>query len=270
MHRALIYFFSGLLASFILYVILQGLPTSLPPADPSKTLKEAEAAYKQGEEAQTVDERKVAFNRALTLYTNLEQQFHPTLGNGRLYFNLANTYYQLEEYPFAIYEYYRSLALAPRDENSLQNLSQALKKLKLTPQNTSTSQLFSLSSFLSLPQRLSLFFWTFVALFALLSLFIWTRKPALKPLIVVAALASLFLLCSLGYSRYFAKQEAVLVHSSTLYRDAGLQYDKITQEPIPAGTKVEVITIVPSGQWLNILTPEGTLGYVPSDAIKLL
>ena len=107
-------------------------------------------------------------------------------------------------------------------------------------------------------------------LFGLASLYIWRRSTWLKPAIAAVAAIALFLLGSLFYTRFIAPQQAVLVKSSVLYRDAGEQYAKVSAEPLPAGLKVEVITVREKGDWLKILSPDGSLGYVESDSIRLL
>ena len=73
---------------------------------------------------------------------------------------MANSYYQLDETPLAVYYYYRAKALAPRDSAIAFNLSQALHKLNINQPESSplSGNLFALASFLSLPERLELFF----------------------------------------------------------------------------------------------------------------
>ena len=120
----------------------------------------ANALYASGEVAKTIDARQKAFNQALDLYLALEHDYHPSFGNGRLYYNIGNTYYQLGQYPWAILYYERALALAPRDERVRQNLVLAQEKLSLPhaePINAFAT-LFAWHSNLSLPERLQLFF----------------------------------------------------------------------------------------------------------------
>lgn len=272
MERVFIYILSGFVAAVILYVLIQGLPSSPILTDPQTLLREADSFYKTGETAKTVDERQMAFNHSLTLYTNLEKTYHPDYGSGNLYYNIANTYFQLNEIPLAIYYYHRAAGLAPRDPAIQYNLALALQKLHLTVElpNPLSLKTLTLASIFSLPQRLNLFFWTIVACFVLASLYIWRRFTWLKPLIGLFIVLVFLQLCMLFYTRYLASQEGVLVQPTTLYRDAGLQYAKVTSEPLQAGLKVEVISIQETGAWLKILSPDGSLGYVPSDAIKLL
>ncbi|MCE5316829.1 MAG: hypothetical protein LLG04_05640 [Parachlamydia sp.] len=272
MERVFIYLLSGFLAAVTIFLLIQGLPSESLPEDPKALLNNADQFYKSGETAKTLDERKKAFNQALGVYSDLEQKYHPDFGNGKLYYNIANTYFQLDDLPLSIYYYNRALALAPRDPAVRRNLAQAMHNLKLAvaPPTPLSWKALASTSFLSLPERLNLFFWSILILFVLASLYIWRRSRWLKPLIGIAAAASLVMLCSLFYSQYIAPQEAVLIKPSILYRDAGFQYAKVIPEPLQAGLKVEVVSVRESGVWLKILSPDGSLGYVPGEAIKLL
>lgn len=270
MERVFIYLLSGFVAATALFLLIQGLPSGPLPDDPASMLHQAEHFYRSGETAQTADERKKAFNQALELYSDLEQKYQPEFGNGKLYYNIANTYFQLDDLPLSIYYYNRALALSPRDPAILRNLARAQQKLNLTVAPPAPLSWKALASYLALPERLNLFFWTIFLLFVLTSLFIWRRSPWIKPLIGIAAAVSLVMLISLFYSRYIAPQEGVLVKPSVLYRDAGTQYAKVNPEPLQAGLKVEVVSVRESGAWLKILSPDGSLGYVPGEAIKLL
>lgn len=272
MERVFIYLLTGFVAASAIYLLVQGLPAEPLPDDPASMLHEADQFYRTGETAKTVDERKKAFNQALERYSELEQKYQPEFGNGKLYYNIANTYFQLDDLPQSIYYYTRALELSPRDPAARRNLAQAQYKLKLpvAPPPTLSWKSIASASFLSLPERLNLFFWTILLLFVLASFYIWNRSRWLKPLIGIVAAGSLVMLSSLIYSRYIAPQEAVLIHPSNLYRDAGTQYAKVMPEPLQAGLKVEVVNVRESGSWLKILTSDGSLGYVPVDAIKLL
>lgn len=271
MNSVYLYLLSGFLASLVLYVLIQSLPNQFL-GNPQQLLEEAGQFYQLGETATTVSERKEAFNSALSRYLDLEKKYKPHYGNGKLYYNIANSYYQLDELPLAIYYYYQAFKLAPRDVQTQHNLSQALQKLHLNqmPPELLSGQTLTLGTILSLPQRLCLFFWTVVVFFLLASLSIWRPFSWLKLALALVGIVALFLLGTLVYNRFISVQEGVLVQASSLYRDAGTQYAKASNEPLPAGLKVEVVSIRNDGSWIKILSPDGALGYVSSEAIKLL
>lgn len=235
-------------------------------------LQEADSSYYQGEAAKTIDSRKTAFNHALELYLKLDNEYQPNFGNGKLDYNIANTYFQLRQYPWAILYYERARALMPREERVQSNLAITQDKLQLAhleSGNVFWSILF-FHAYLSLPERLQ--FFSVVVLIALFSCSVWIWRPNLwvKRAAVVSLILLMLISLSLVYTRYLAPIEAIVVKSVELRRDAGAEYAKVTKEPIPAGTKLEVLKVSSNGKWLKVLTPKGDLGYVFNETIRLI
>jgi tetratricopeptide (TPR) repeat protein len=221
----------------------------------------ADRFYRNGEIAENIAERKKAFNEALTIYMQLESDFNPDFGNGKLYYNLGNTYFQIEEYPWAVLYYLKSQALMPREKRVETNLALARSKLSLPQADTTLSVM-------SLPERLQIFSALAVVSLLLISAWIWTENRWFKNTGFIAiALAGLILL-SLGYTHYLSPLQGVLVQASDLYRDAGIQYAKVGKEPLPAGSTVEILGSHPNGKWFKVLAANDAIGYVPQDAIR--
>lgn len=259
----LVLFFLVLITVFMLFLVRKGDPR----------LEDADNSYRRGEAAKTISARKQAFNEALQLYQELEQEYHPIFGNGRLYYNIGNTYFQLEEYPWAIFNYLRTQMLRPRDEKVTSNLAIAQEKLSLEKTDHSTnafSKVFFFHSYFSLPERLQVFFFLSLLAFGLTSAVLWFPNPWLKRGMWISLLLAGIFLSSIAYTQYFSPVRAVLVQSSDLYRDAGTQYAKVGEAPLPAGIQVEVVDSLPDGKWLKIVTPQGDPGFVSHEVIRLL
>jgi tetratricopeptide (TPR) repeat protein len=237
-----------------------------------KQLTEAYSSYTKGERGTTVAERKTDFNQALQDYTTLESTNNPRFGNGVLYENIGNTYFQLGEYPRAVLYYYRALSLRPGDEEILRNLSLAQSRLNLSNKESTHPfrDFLYFHSHFSLPQRLQFFFISALILLILCSLFVWYRRIWMKYGIFIFGFIALIFLMSVGYSRYLEPIQAILVNSTSLYRDAGMQYAKVIPKPQPAGMKVEILDTRDEGHWVKISTPEGNVGYVPVDSIQAI
>lgn len=262
-----------------IFFIIAGLLIALVPFlivnffnNTESQLKEAYTSYTAGENAKTLGERKDAFNRALTLYTSLEKENEPIYGDGKLYYNIGNTYYQLEEYPWAILYYYRALSLMPGNEKVLNNLKMALNKMKISQslEPDIYEKIFFFHSTYSLPERLRFFFLFGVLSLVLLSAYIWRPLRILSALALFAGTISLIFFVSTIFTHYISPIEAVIVQPASLHRDAGDQYAEVKKEPVAAGTKVEVLAITSNGKWLKILTPDGILGYVSNAQIRLI
>lgn len=226
-------------------------------------LEQAFQAYQEGEKTNQFSTREEAFNRALAIYLELEKQFQLKDGDGKLYYNIANTYFQLGQYAKAVLYYYRALSLRPQDYRVDRNLARALEKLEIKKAKNS-----SLS--LPLPFKLQLFSLLCVAFFTCISLYLWFRNRYFKwaAWLLIAPLLLVFL--SITYSFYFAPLEGVALRASSIYRDAGAQYARVDSKLLTSGQKVVVLEVVGDGKWLKILGPDGTLGYVPSDTIGLI
>ena len=235
-------------------------------------LQNALKIYQSGEQATTVAARKDAFNKSLTTYLHMAKQYDPTYGNGKIYYNIANTYFQLEQYPLAVLYYYRAINLLPRDEKARHNLAIAKEKLGITSIERSSifDKIFYFHKYWSIPERLQIVLGLIALLFLVCSAWIWTHLKALKAVIALVALVLLVMLGSLFYTQFMSPSEAVVINATTLFRDAGDQYAKVSDKPVPAGAKVEVLNVLRGGKWLKVVTPDGTLGFAPSESLRLI
>lgn len=238
----------------------------------SSLVKQANVSYFDGEEADTIASRKIAFNQSLTALFELEEKYDPRFGNGILYFNLGNTLYQLEEYPMAILYYYRALALRPYDENVKSNLQLAQEKLGIDPVDDSSpfAAIFFFHNLFPLPLRLQLFF--FITLLALIfgSLWIWIASQKMKIGTLIFGTLSIIMLMSLTFTYFLENPQAVIVEASYLYRGAGKQFATVGVEPLIAGSKVTVTQSEEEGSWLKVSTPTGEVGYLSHKAIRII
>jgi hypothetical protein len=230
-----------------------------------------EESYRKGESATTISERKTAFNEALDNFLKLEADYNPRFGTGKLDFNIANTYFQLGEYPLSILHYKRAEQLMPRSEVVKRNLVQAEKKGGVNAEeNRRMLDVLLGKTFLSLPERIELFFVLAVLTLAFVSGWLWTKNSGLYKGAIFFLIPATVVLLNLIATHYFSPVDAVLMHAVELRRDAGNEFAKIGDAPIPGGTTLEVIGTTPNRRWLKVVAPGGDLGYVPSEAVKLV
>lgn len=257
-----------ILVLILLGLIIFGVTTSQNNLRP----QEATDLYQKGELTTTIAERKAAFNSALDIYLTLEKEYHPRFGTGKLYYDIGNTYYNLESYPWAILYYNRAQRLMPRSDEVVYNLATTLKQLQLPQDNPPDvfSKVLSLQTYLSLPEQLQLFCGLTILAFLFASFYIWTNNQWCKKSVFICFIPIIWLLLGFAYTHYFTPLEAILVQSVELRRDAGRQYAKVNIDPIPAGSKVEVIDITSDGSWLKIKMPQESLGFVPQESIRLI
>lgn len=237
----------------------------------SELLVEADQQYNRGEASNSAEIRMEAFNKALSLYTSAEEQYHPSYGNGKLYYNIGNSYFQLGQYPFAVLYYYRALSLRPDDEGVKNNLDTALKKLRVSPSNQeSWLTAFFLKRWVPLPRLLQAFAFLTLLFFSFWSLYLWFNERYLKWASLSLAFPLCFVLLSILYSFYFSPLIAVVIQATSLYKDAGYEYARLPNKLLTSGEKVTILEVLEQGKWLKVVHEDGTLGYVPSESLRVI
>ena len=242
------------------------LPTYWVMAEPTP-LEEASRYYQKGENAQDLFERKKAFNQALYFYQEVERNHPPLTHSSRLYQAIANTYFQLQEYPWSILYDYRALEIEPRNPEILNHLAEAQQELNIpsNPNRPWINRWLSFNYFLSLPQRWEIFFW--LALFTLAVCLLVKEKRITRLLMIIIGLWALNLLVSF----YFTPIEAILVESTGLYREPNLTQAQLLPVPLQAGIKVNVIDTAQEGKWLKIrMEEDNTVGYIPFKTARII
>ncbi|MEX1013091.1 MAG: hypothetical protein WD595_02735 [Waddliaceae bacterium] len=226
-------------------------------------------AYERGVETSVPKEREEAFNEALNLYMQLPQ---PKRGGGALYYNIGNTFYQLGEYPYALLYYAKASKQMPESQALDHNISLAREKAGLPPKEPSSifKNIFFFHTFFSFSSRMQFFLSFSFLSFALFSLHIWFPLRFFKlSSICMGLFAALFLL-SLAYTRYIEPMRAILVKSTSLYRDDSTAYAPVRSEPAKAGQEAIILNITKEGMWLQIETEDGELGYVQKRALQVI
>lgn len=234
------------------------------------TLNEAQMSYLSAERTTSVEERKEGFNTSLESFLKLENKYEPSFGNGKLYFDIGNNFFQLEEYPQALLYYYRAEKLRPTDEKIKTHIELAQKKLNLktAPKSAAFDWLFSFHNHYSLPERLQKLSLFMILTFISLSLSLWLNNRVFYTSTIALAVLSGLLFLSVSYTHFFSPQEGVIIKSNPIYRDAGTHYAKVTPEPLAAGLKVKMQDSTLGGKWIKIETNDETVGYLPQEALR--
>lgn len=227
-------------------------------------LQKAYVEYEKGIQATTFEEQKQAFNQSLFLLRSLEQEIasSPPILNRML----ADTYFQLGEYPWAILYYQRALKQDPQDLTLSSLLAKTQKILGLPPNQP---PLFPLR-FFSFLQQHHLLFWSIFITFLLCSIAIWLSYRWIRQ----AAFLSIFFLFSLFFLSLFfyysIPLEGILVHSTGFYRLPNEQQSQLTSQPLLAGSKVIILQMNEQRDWVKITDSNGTIGYIPAFNLRLI
>lgn len=223
--------------------------------------QEAQAYYQEGELATTYEERKLAFNHAWFLYQTLATKSDSFTLNQAL----ADTSFQLGEYAWAILYYQRALKENRNQPLILSHLQQAQQKLGLSyrVEPTNTNDLIPFSHF---AQQFSWLLWLIASSFLTISLaiwFSWMRKLA----IFCTSLLFLFL-GNMLFVYYFTPIEGIVIKTTGIARAPNWSQPQLTQQPLLAGSKVQILQMTKDREWIKIENSEGVIGYIPITHIQ--
>lgn len=259
-------FVGMVLVAFLLFLAWY---VSKPAAHP---LQQARKSYEEAVKASNIIQRNIYLNQALSTYISLENQYHPIRGNGKLYHNMGEIFFDLQQYPWAALYFYQARALMPRNEAIEQKLQKTLKELNLVShvQDSIFKRVFFFHYYLSLPERLQILGAATLLLFVLVSLYIWKYYSFLKSVIAAVILLWGLFFSSVIYTKYFEPLEGALIQASMLYRGANSSSALVTPKPIMEGDKVEVLDVLDEGKWLKIRTSDEKLGFIEASTIRLI
>ncbi|CRX38926.1 tetratricopeptide repeat protein [Estrella lausannensis] len=232
-------------------------------------IEEAATLYSKGENAQTVFERQKYFNQALQLYQDIENKYDPRYTNGKLYYNIGNTFYQLNQYPFAILYYLKATKLNG-DTRIQENLSTARVKAGVeAPKNHGGFiDAFSLSNVFSLPTRLQIFSFTALMGFALFSITIWRYMPPVRIVSCLFFALAAFMLLGLLTEVFWGRESAVLVNGENLRKGASMEFASVLEDPLSPGSVVDVVGEEKGGEWLKVILNGDKIGYLPAKSLR--
>jgi hypothetical protein len=253
------------LFAWVLYFLFQ-----LTEEDPTPSLEKIDKMHASGIKAETQSIRKDKFNRMMELLLALEERYQPTMGNGKLYFDIGTSFNLLEQYPLALLYYYKAKILRPRDALVHSNIAALQHKLALVeaqPQ-TAVQKIFFLHHNFSIPERLQIFAFLTLLSLTVFSCYIWIKNVWLYRLAILLACFVALIFVSLGVSHYLSPLEAVAIQSSSLLRGAGPQYAKASEDPLAGGTKVIILGTYNLGKWLKVQRPDGVIGFIPQESVR--
>jgi len=235
--------------------------TSLSLADTAEDL------YKKGEKTSSISERNQYFNESLQHY--LREIPNHTPGSVSHY-NIANCYFQLQQYPLAIYHYNQTLAYHPRLKIAQKNLEIALQKAGLESASEDSLKSILLTPFVKLSlQEKSLISALLIILATIsLSCYIWKRCPFLLNISKILSIILIIFTSSIIYDRYIAPPYGILLNPAIPKHEAGEQYIDNSEKPLLAGSRVKVLDL--KNEWVEISYKKEAKGFIKLDQLKLI
>lgn len=247
----------------------------LDDATASDLYSQAKQFFKEADSRSTKSkvEAKALYNKAAMRYERLIKE--GGIKNGKIYYNLGNIYFRMNDIGRAILNYRRAEQYMPNDSNLRQNLNYArekrIDKIEERQETKVLKTLFFWHYDLSVKTRIIIFslFFAFVWIFALFRIFF--KKPFLFWCITVSAFISLLMTGSLTLEEFVLKKirQGVIISTETIARKGNSEtYKPSFKEPLHSGT--EFVLIEGRDDWYQIELADSRTCWVSSGDVNLI
>lgn len=246
-----------------LLVLLMAYIFPATAQQPGTLADSANAAYARGH-----------YQKALTLYDSVYRAGYESAG---LYYNLGNAYFKTDDIAHAILFYERGLKLAPGDEDILQNLEMArqltLDKIEKVP------ELFYERWWKEFQNLTTANGWTYMLmgamliLFAMIAIFVisnrlWIKKTSFYTGLVLVLVVAVSLTFSIKQYNSLVKENDAIVFNPSVTVKGSPDKESIDLFVIHEGTKVYIQEKL--GNWYEIKIDNGSVGWIPAGAVKVI
>ena len=216
---------------------------------------------------------KDLYNKALLHYENLALE--KGIKNGKLYYNIGNTYFKIGDMGKSILFYKKALEYIPNDTNLIQNLEYARSKRVDKISEKEGFKLMKILFFwhydISAFVRLVFFIISFVLIWVSAVLLFFYSKYLLRLILVIACVFSLLFFGSLlvDIIQNLRQNPGVIIAQEVTARKGdSTTYQPSFQTPLHAGT--EFVLIEKRRDWLNIRLTDGRTCWVPEKTAGLV
>lgn len=205
------------------------------------------------------------FSKAIDEWKNFSMQ---NKENETVFYNLANAYYELGEFPEAIYYFNKCLKINPQFKDARYNLTIAKSSAGIDEINLPGFQLRDKIESLLSAWPSSYFLLAYV-LISISGIYIWKRIKSFNPLslklIFSLAFASLALA---GLQEYYknSTDELILMKSSALY----LSPDNISEKKVELRAGEKLLLLDKIKNWSKVKTATFEIGWVEENNYRKL
>ena len=263
-------------AIFILAAAFTVISSSLFAAELStkeiqNDLTEAQEAFQKGLELEvsSPESARDYFRSSILHYRRMVEE--GAVRNGKVYYNIGNAYFRLDDLGRAILNYKRAALYIPNDDNLKQNLDYARGRRKNKIEEKEREKVFKTLFFLhyDLPYsvRFLVFFISFALIWLAASLYIFVGSGRLRISIIVFALISAGFFASLMVDKInFTRSPAgVIIDDEVVARKGdAVTYQPSFTDPLCAGTEFRLIEN--RGAWWQIELVDGVRCWIQSDS----
>ena len=235
-------------------------------------LKQANRAFEQALISPTPQAAQGYYQQAIAGY---EQLITAGIHNAKLYYNLGNAYFRLDDLGRAILHYRRGLRLEPGNRQLQANLSYArsrrVDQIEVSSQRSLRHQLFFWQNELSIPTQWTLALVGYCLVWSCAFAHLFWRRAALLWGVAGAAFFCLVFAGStllMQYQHSTSRAGVIVVEEVVVRKGNGESYTPQLPHPLHTGT--EFVVLEERGSWLAIQLDNGTSGWIQRDSAALL
>ncbi|MDC1068349.1 tetratricopeptide repeat protein [Candidatus Kapabacteria bacterium] len=194
-----------------------------------------------------------------------------------LYYNLANSYYKLDEIGLSILYYEKALKIHPNDEDILFNLN--IAKLKTVDKIDNLPEIFIVKYWKQLVNTATSNTWSYISITIFfifiisIAIFIFSNSSFYKKLFFAAGLVLLITSVLLSVASFQKLQierdeNSAIIVSPSVYVKSAPSESSTDLLILHEGTKINITT--KDGEWRKFSLSDGTEGWVKASYIAII
>jgi hypothetical protein len=271
------------LASIVVLLIAAPMLRAQPSLPPTASLTdeqaqtlfdEANGLFRRGNELSRTDPvaARNAYRGAVIRFERIVAD--GGIHNGKLYYNIGNAYFRLDDLGRTILNYRRAGQFLSGDENLTQNLRYARSRRADQIEQKQETQVLEALLFwhydLSAGTRTVIFAVFFLAFWALASLRLFFSGRIPGALLAACAALALLFLGSLAWEMTAGNRGGgvILAEQVTARKGDGDTYEPSFNEPLHAGTEFELLE--DRGDWYQVELADGQRCWIPAASAGLV
>lgn len=240
-----------------------------------ETFRQANALFRQANDLSAKDP-----GAARGLYAQAAMHYERLVGeggirNGKIYYDLGNTYFRMGDLGRAILNYRRAKLLIPGDADLARNLDEARSRrsdriVEPEPQLV-LKTLFFWHYDLPLAWKRGLFLALSLLFWACASLYLFAPRPSIRWAMAVTGALALLLLGSLAVDQAALLRDrsgVIVAPEVTARKGDGEAYQPSFQDPLHAGTEFTLVEKRPG--WWEVRLPDGRECWLPETSSSLV
>ena len=266
----------GLISLFsLLATVGMSQAGGLSDLEKKELLDQGSAFFQQATEISAVDPAgaRELYQKALFRFERLAKEGN--IRNGKLFYNIGNTHFQLKDIGRAILDYRRAGLYTPNDLNLRNNLAfaQSMRQDRLEEKQQEKIQktLLFFHYDLSAKVRIIIFAIFYVGLWFFAGLKIFSRRPFINWGLGITLLIVILFGSSLISDKYFAGDnlQGVLLDAKVTARQGNSHsYQPSFKEPLHGGTEFNLLE--DRGAWWQIELTDGRTCWIPAQSGELV